>query len=114
MSESTNILFRDFVCMMAAYLIVFISVENKNKVITSLEIKVSLHYRTPWLRQEMLANEREKKLKNISLTWAKFLLNAIFWKVFRRFLNSSKDILLFIYRRNEILYRENARPRERP
>ena len=54
--------------MMAAYLIVFISVENKNKVITSLEIKVSLHYRTPWLRQEMLANEREKKLKNISLT----------------------------------------------
>ena len=43
MSESTNILYRGFVCMMAAYLIVFISVEIKNKVITSLEIKVSLH-----------------------------------------------------------------------
>ena len=53
--------------MMAVYLIVFISVQNKNKVITSLEIKVILHYRTPWLRQAMLANERPKELKNISL-----------------------------------------------
>ena len=68
MSESTNILFRDFVCMMAVYLIVFISVENKNKLIISLEVKVILHYRTPWLRQAMVANESEKTLKNISLT----------------------------------------------
>ena len=49
--------------MMAVYLIVFISVENKNKVITSLEIKVILHYRTPWLRQAMLSNERPKKIE---------------------------------------------------
>ena len=29
-------------------------------------------------------------------------------------INSSKYILLFVYRRNEIFYRENASPRERP